>query len=356
MQGIKKICAILVLASNCMIAKCDEAYQKDVAKKQQQVRELEQAQRSQAAWTGVAGFVGAAAGAAIGCWLAAPDVVEVQEYKVDRVTTLTPRYHEQDGTLFSKKARQLQTQLDHLHQYNQQFNLYNHEYAIVANVYKLGFRLDQIDADFFKKLAQDQKTLSDVGYAIWWHKIQLLEPQKNICLANANKLIAYFNHHEAFIQGYSMVNFYNAYALNLANSATIMIYPPVLPTWIRSQYSQSPEAYPLISYTNKVEADKKRLVRLQRNAWSLYPELMAKTQKTMYVIEHILASIYDSGEYQQQVERQRRDRLLAEQYRIEQERLELIRKQNQLLEQANRLAAEKNRIEHERQQSYYRHE
>ena len=334
MNSLKKIFITTMVASNLIVVAYDESSKQDAEIKkraQQYALEREQSQKTTAIWVGV---IGAVAGTAIGYWLgtseAAPEVTYYVEQKVDIY-----QYE-----YLSPKARHVKMQLDTLVKYGQNFNLYDDysEQAVINNLYKLGVRLDQIDANFYSNLVQDNKTLSDAGYSIWWHGLKNLEDQKNLYLSNSKKLISYFNRHQDFIYGYQIINFYDK----------LPLYAQDVPAWARHQYSG--KQYPLISFMQDVKIDKQQLMNLQRYAGQYIAQKACTTQRMLDNVIHIL---YNSYAYQQEVDQKRQDELLIEYNRVERELLEIARKQARALDEANRLAAERNRIEWERNQNYH---
>ena len=332
-HNLKKIFAAMMFATNLMLTAHDEnsQYQVDMKKREQQYAlEREQSQKSTAIWAGV---IGAVAGTAIGYWLgvseAAPEITYIIEPKID-----TYQYEQ-----LSPKARQVKSQLDALAKYGQSFNVYDDycEQAIINNLYKLGIRLDQIDSNFYSKLAQDNKILSDAGYTIWWNSFKCLEDQKNLYLANSKKLINYFNRHQDFITGCQIINYYDK----------LPLYAYDLPAWAFNQYRD--KQYPLLAFMQGVKIDKQQLTHLQRYSGQYISQKAYATQR---MIDNVIDILYNSYAYQQEVGQKKQDELLEEYNRIEQERLEIARKQARALEEANRLAAERNRIERERNQNY----
>lgn len=354
MNRLKKIFLTVLCTMNFVVFPSDDYGRKNLEKKQkeqQYILEKEQDKKSAAMWAGVAGVVGAVAGTAVGYWLANSDADYQSTYVV--INNIEPQFYDPCVCDFlSPKARQIKSQLDGLAQYGQSFDLSDNEHAIISNLYKLGFRLHQIDNTFYSKLAQDYKVLHDAGYSIWWHSLTMLEAQKNCYLSNSKKIINYFNRHEDFIRSHRIINSYEAFPLEPWNMPRIMIYPPQLPSWIRCACSRD-NRYPLIVYKSNLESDKQVLVRLQRNSWNLYPMLVEKARVMQRILDYAIMTIEESFEYKQEVDRKRQDELQAEWNRIEQERLDIARKQARALEEANRLAAERNRIERERDQ-YYR--
>ena len=355
MNGFKKICTLTILISNLALFGYDQQSQRDLEQKrkeQEHAQELQRAHRSATIWTGVAGFVGAAAGAVIGSW-----VTSLESDKKTHVDVCCVEYAAPcECDFISPRERYIAEQLDGLVKYSQDFYFHDDygaaEQNIIINLHKLGYQLDQIDIDFFDKLAQDNKILSDAGYSIWWYGLKNLEYQKDVYLAKSNKIIAYFNKHQDFIRSCQIINFYEKLPSNFWNMPTIMIYPPRLPDWVKAQCYHSCKQYPLSDYARVVEAHKTELEQLQQSRRMQRSILVDRLHKTHFIIDSLLAIIYSSFEYQQEVEHQKQEELLAEYRRIEEEKLEIARKQNELLQQANRLAAEKNRIERERYQNY----
>jgi hypothetical protein len=342
MHRLKKIFTITMLTSSLIALACDDNYKQESERKkreQQYAFEREQAQKTTAIWAGV---IGAVAGTALGYLIASSDVTpEFKYYSVEKNNCY--QYEPQ-----SAKDRQIQRQLDNLAKYGQSFN-FNDDYCvgifsatpeqnIIANLRKLGIRLDQIDAHFYNKLAQDNKILSDVGYSIWWNNLKNIEHQKDIYLSNSNKIIAYFTRHEDFIRGCQIINFYNTLPLNAYD----------LQAWIRAQYPYDKQ-YPLSTFKDKIEADKQQLMRLQRYSGQYIIERSHTTQR---ILNHVINILYNSYAYQQEVDQKRQNELLVAYNRIEEERLNIARKQARAYDEVNRLAAEINRIERERNQNY----
>lgn len=352
MNSLKKIFTTTMLMTNLIALACDDNHKSDAARKkreQQYALEREQDRVSTAIFAGV---LGAVAGTALGYFVGSYDAAPESAYcPVERFDTYQPE-------LLSPKARQVKMKLDCLAKYGQFFTIQDYcgagisctiaEQEIITNLYKLGIRLDQIDSNFYSNLAHDHKVLSDAGYSIWWHGLENLERQKDLYLSNSNKLIAYFNRHQDFIRGCQIINYYYGLSAEIYNSPTIMIYPPVLPAWVYAQVDHCHQ-YPLIAFTNKVEADQKALMRLQRYAGQYILQARCATQR---ILNHVLDLLYNSYAYQQEVDRKRQDELLAEYNRIEQERLQIARNQARICDEANRLAAERNKIERDRNNNY----
>jgi len=334
MNSLKTIFITTMAASNLIVFAHDEnaKQQADIKKREQQYAlEREQSQKSTAIWAGV---IGAVAGTAIGYWLgtseAAPEITYYVEPKIDIY-----QYE-----YLSPKARQVKMQLDKLAKYGQNFNLYDDysEQAVINNLYRLGIRLDQIDGNFYTKLAQDNKALSDAGYSIWWHGLKNLEDQKNLYLSNSKKLISYFNRHQDFIYGCQIINFYNK----------LPLYAHEVPVWARNQYLG--KQYPLIACMQDIKIDKQHLMSLQRYSGQYIAQKACATQR---MLDNVIDILYNSYAYQQEVDQKRQDELLIEYNRAERELLEIARQQTRALNEANRFAAERNRIEWDRSQNYH---
>lgn len=340
MNSLKKIFTVTMLASNLfVVARSDDDFQR------QYELERARAQQSSTIWAGV---LGAAVGGLLGYWVGLSEADAAIEYS--SVPTLDYSYES-----LSPREREVKYQLDSLAKYGQYFNIRDDYYAgvfssisaekIIGNLYRLGIRLDQVDSQFYIKLAQENKILSDAGYSIWWHSLKNLEGQKDLYLSNSNKIIAYFNRHKDFIRGCQVINYYHAVSAEMHNSPTIMIYPPVLPAWFYAQINYSHQ-YPLLACKNKIEADKQILACLQQRYSGRY--VVEGAHSTQQILDHLLNVLYNSYAYQQEVAQKQQDELRAEYNRIEQERLAIARQQARALEEANRLAAERNRIERER--------
>ncbi|MDP3788613.1 MAG: hypothetical protein Q8Q60_04860 [Candidatus Chromulinivorax sp.] len=347
MNSFKKIFTVAMLASNLIaVARDDNSqFQAELRKRERQYElEREQAQKSTPIWAGV---IGGVVGGLLGYWVGSSEAGSDVEYRI--VENIDYSYE-----LLSPREREIKSRLDMLAKYGQNFNTHDYsatifspisEQEIIVNVQKLGFRLDQIDAQFYTKLAQENKILSDIGYSIWWYSLKNLECQKDLYLSNSNKIIAYFNRHQDFIRGCQLINLYHDVSSKIYNSPTIMIYPPVLPAWIYTQVDPCNQ-YPFMAFKNKVEADRTMLLRLQQRYTGRY--VVERVSATLCIVDHVLNILYNSYPYQQEVAQKQQEELLAEYKRIEQERLAIARKQAQALEEANRLAAERNRIERER--------
>ena len=343
MNSFKKIFTTTMLTSSLIVFAHDESQKQEAQKRkreQEYALQAQQSQKSAAIWAGV---IGAVAGSAIGYWIGSsgsdtetkeqPRVVE--RIEIPQQESLSPR------------ARHIQSQLDALAQYGQSFNVCDDyragiattdEQNIIINLHKLGIRLDQIDAHFYNKLAQDNKVLSDAGYAIWWYGLKNLEYQKELYLANSHKIIAYFNRHQDFIRGCQTINFYD----------TLPLHAYDLVDWAKDKHVG--QQYPLIAFKNKVEADKQQLAKLlQRYSGNSITDRARTTQRFM---NQVLEVVYNSYAYQQEVDQKRQEELLAEYRRVEAEKLEIARREAYAREEANRLAAERNRIERERYQNY----
>ncbi len=334
MNNFKKIFIVIMAAGSLITFAYDEQSKQDaeIKKREQQYRlEREQSQKATTIWAGV---IGAVAGTAIGYWLGSDDTNSETTYYID---TQLDRYQYDQLT---PKARKIKSQLDGLVKYGQNFDVYDDcsEQAIINNLYKLGIRLDQIDSSFYSKLEQEYKTFSDAGYSIWWHGFKSLENQKNLYLSNSKKLIKYFNRHQDFIYACQIINFYD----------NLPLYACDVPGWVRKQYCN--KQYPLISFLQKVRVDKQKFMCL-KSYHGQY--IVQKAFATERMLDNVIDLLYNSNAYQQEVVQKRQDELLAECNRLEQERLEIAKKQARALEDANRLAAERNRIERECNQ-YYR--
>ncbi len=337
MNSAKKIVTVTMLATHlCSFTRDDNSQlQAELRKRERQYElEREQAQKSTTIWAGV---IGGVVGGLLGYWVGASQPGSDVEYHV--VETFDYSYQS-----LSPREREIKSRLDSLAKYGQYFNLQDYsatvfspfsEQEIITNLYKLGFRLDQIDAQFYTKLAQDNKVLSDAGYSIWWYSLKNLERQKDWYLATSNKIIAYFNRHEDFIRGCQLINYYDKLPVNAYD----------LPMWIRAQYGYD-KKYPLMTFKNKVEADRTMLLNVQQCYTGRY--VVERACATQRILDHVIGILYNSYAYQQEVEQKRQEELLAEYKRIEQERLKIAKQQARALEEANRLAAERNRLARER--------
>lgn len=335
MNCYKKLLVVAMLATHADSFTRSESPEELRERERQYQLEREQAQRSTTMW---AGIIGAAVGGLIGYWIGSEDG---QDYYED-----SSYLHDFDYAyeLLSPREREIKYKLDALSKYGQVFSINDYsatifspirEQEILMNLQKLGFRLDQINETFYTQLASDNKILSDAGYSIWWHSLHRLQAQKDLYLTNSNKIIGYFNRHKDFIQGCQLVNFYDKLPLNAYD----------IPGWARAQYSYDYQ-YPLTTFKNKVEADRRVFVQLQQRYVGRY--VSERFGATLRLLDHVLYIVYNSYAYQQEVELQRQAELRAEYQRMEQERLNIARKQAQALEEANRLAAERNRLERER--------
>ena len=344
MNSFKKIFTTIMLTTSLIVFAHDANRQEQEVQKrkreQEYAQQAQQSQKSAAIWAGV---IGAVAGSAIGYWIGSSDAtpeVKQQPCVVERIVI-------SQQEVLSPRARHIQSQLDGLSKYGQNFNLYDDyragvattdERNIIINLHKLGFRLDQIDSHFYNKLAQDNKALSDAGYAIWWYGIKNLEYQKDEYLANSHKIIAYFNRHQDFIKGCQVINFYD----------TLPLHAYDLVDWAKDKHVG--QQYPLIAFKNKVESDKQQLAKLlQRYSGNSIADRACTTQRFM---NQVLDVVYNSYAYQQEVDQKRQEELLAEYRHFEAEKLEIARREAYAREEANRLAAERNRIERERYQNY----
>lgn len=342
MNKFKKIFITILCLNNLIIFTSDEHLaQREIERKkreQQYVKERQQPQKSTAIWTGVAGIVGAVTGTAVGYWLANLD----NDYQPNTVVVENSYSYDSDEyEALNPKARQVKSDLDKLAKYGQFFDLHDNEQVLISNLHKLGFKLHEIDTNFYHQLAQENKALNDAGYSIWWHGLKSLEAQKNSYLLNSKKMIAYFNRHENFIQSCQIINSYDALPLTALD----------LPSWIRVQY-HGKKRYPLIAYKEKIELDRQFLMKLQRNSWAQYPLLVEVSQATKRTLDHAIEVVYGSEFYQREIDQKRQEELLERRNCIEQERLEVAKREARALEEANRLAAERNRIERERNKNY----
>jgi len=321
MNTVQKIFKVTLLMTNLMLISYDR----------EREYERDQSQKSTMLW---AGIVGAAAGTAIGYWLANLDShVPKEQYVVEH-------FEYADSALSSPKAYQVKKELDSLMLYGQYFDLYDTESAVIINLHKLGFQLHQIDKNFYGQLRQNHKILNDAGYSIWWYSLKSLEHQKDLYLSNSHRLIAYFNKHEDFIRTCQIINSYDS----------LPLYAADLCSWIRS-VSRGNKLYPLIAYKDQVQADQNKLVRFERNCSLCYPSLCDHVKVVTKTLDNVIEIICCSAEYQQEIAQKRHDELLAEYNRIEQEKLDVAKHQARALEEANRLTAERNRIERERYQN-----
>ncbi|MBP6869377.1 hypothetical protein KBC04_00620 [Candidatus Babeliales bacterium] len=294
--------------------------------------EQQSSQSSSAKWAGIAGAVGLVAGTALGYWLSELDCNQPQTTIEPYVVYETNVYEVQQE---SGKSRQIRSQLNELAKYGQYFDVSDHEQAVISTLNKLGFSLGNIDSDFYHTLNADYKILHDAGYSIWWHNLKNLEDQKNLYLSNSKKIISFFYRHGDFIKTCQIINSYN----------DMLAYRYNLDSWVALQ-CRSRILYPVLNYAEKVETDVQQLHRLQRNF--LYPALAQKVQTLTAALDYLLEFIYQSDQYRHEVAQKRQDELMAEYHRIEQEKLEIARRQAELQEQANSIARERNRIEQDK--------
>lgn len=330
MNILKKILITALFFDSMVSFATDDRKDLERKSKKESLQSIESNRNSTAIWAGIAGAaVGMVAGAAISSWLSELDTPESVEY-VSSCVSYDVDLHEYQNQ--SPKARQIKQQLDALRRYGQSFDLYENEQGVIAILNKLGVRLYQIDTDFYAQLESDYKTLSDIGYSIWWHSIKDLEAQKNLYLANSYKIVSFFRRHHTFIQACQIINSYN----QLSNGS----FDIVNLVYMQARHNQQ---YPLIDYKNKIESDAKILNSLQYSR--LYPVLTQKIQIICNFLDCVVQSIYRSNEYQHQVMQKKQDELMVEFNRIEQEKLDIARKQIKLQEETNRIMAEKNRIE-----------
>lgn len=335
MNRLKKISAAFLLLSN-VAASADDNYRRSSDKKHQE-EQNQQHDNSTAVWAGVAGFVGAVAGVAVGSWLAQNH--EQEQSRSTVVIVQSPAYSDQPELCY--KGRQIKTKLDQLAKYGHNFQLTNDFDSLVINLYKLGYRLYDIDSNFFHQLAQDHKVLSDAGYSIWWNSLTSLEDQKKLYLANSKALISYFNRNQDFITSCQIVNSY----------VQILEYCSDPLSFIRLNYRNSQE-YPVLFYVDKVALDINKLIRLQHKFRLLDDAFIGRLQRTEKKLENLLQILYSSRDYRDELHQKRQAEIFEQYNHLEQERLEIARKQADALEQANRLAAERNRIEQMRNQFY----
>ena len=335
MHRLKKALGIVLLLGN--LVACAEDNYTDRTRTKVQEKQCQQAHSSTALWAGVAGFVGAVAGVAVGSWL-----TQNQEEIASRSTILVAQpVEKQELPLLSYKGRQIKEKLNQLSKYGNDFELRNNFQTLVINLYKLGFRLDDIDSNFFNLLAQDHKVLNDAGYSIWWNSFTSLENQKNVYLTNCKALISYFYRNQNFIQSCQIVNSYDR----------LPEYFSDLPSWIRLQYRGN-QQYPLLFYADKVQADIYKLARLRNIFRSFHQPFLDRLERTERKLENLLQTLYNCCDYSDEVSRKRQVELLEQYNRLEEKKLEIARKQADALEQANRLAVERNRIEQMRNQFY----
>lgn len=329
MDITKKIIMMTVLISGSVSFSSDNRKHSEKKKKQEAVVQKEQDRDFGALWAGIAGAaVGFVAGTAIGNWLA--DLDEQSSYDVQYaiVYEVDPYVYES----LSPKALEVKMRLDSLQKYGQCFDLSDNEQAVLSTLSKLGVRLQQIDANFYRDLEREYQTLSDAGYSIWWHSLKQLESQKKLYLNNCKNVLSFFHQHYDFIQACQIINSYNQ----------VSVYGGDLSSWLYSQGHEYRQ-YPLLDYKEKVESDRRILGRLQRS--HIYPALAQKIQSMMSMLDNLVRSLCRSDEYQYQVAQKRQDELTAEYNRIEEEKLEIARKQLKLQQEANRIAQERNRIE-----------
>jgi hypothetical protein len=334
MNRLKKTLAAFLLLTNVAISANDN-YKCSMGKKHKEEQNHER-NNSAAVWAGVAGFVGAVAGVAVGSWI-------VQNQEQEQSSSIIIAQPSSFGCQqeLSCKGREIKTKLDRLAKYGHSFELTNDFDSLVINLYKLGYRLYDIDSSFFHQLAQDHKVLSDAGYSIWWNSLTSLEDQKNLYLANSKALISYFNRNQDFITSCQIVNSYVQILEHCSDPLS----------FIRLNYRNSQE-YPVLFYVDKVALDINKLIRLQHKFRLLDQAFIGRLQRTEKKLENLLQILYSSRDYRDELNRKQQVEIFEQYNRLEQEKLEIARKQADALEQANRLTAERNRIEQMRNQFY----
>lgn len=344
MNRLKKISNSIILAASLFTFVVD-IYCRPVptSQKYEDVYAQAKAESQQQADAFWAGAIGAFAGAAIGYLIGSADSHATVECQV------VEKFDMYQPELLSAKASRVKYDLDSMAKYGQHFNLYDSyrtgailEEEVIVNLYKLGFRLDQIDDSFYTKLAQEHKILSDAGYTIWWNGFKMLERQKDLYLSTSHKISAYFNRHEDFIRACQLINYYDE----------LPSYSYDLFSWIQSSYRYRYH-YPLLHFVNKIEADMQKLARFITRYSGEYVVMRARA--TQRLLQHVYSILYNSYAYRQEVQEKQHNELLDEQRkqreayeRAEQERFAIIRKQTQALQEANQLAEQRNRIERER--------
>jgi len=330
MDILKKILITFLFFDSIASFASDDRTTIENKKKKQSVQSINQNSNVASIWAGVAGAaVGMVAGVVMGSWLADNDAIEPVESHASCCLDLSEYQN------LSPKALKISQKLNKLMRYGQFFDLQDNEQAVITTLHKLGIHLHDIDANFYIQLQGDYKTLSDIGYSIWWHNFKDLEAQKNLYLANSQKIVSFFRRHYTFIQACQIINSYDQL---LSCSCDIINLVS-----IQGNYNQQ---YPLIDYKNKIESD----VRILRHAQStrLYPVLAQKFQIICNFLDSVVQFICRSNEYQHQIIQKKQDELRIEFNRIEQEKLDIARQQIKLQEETNRILAEKNRIEAER--------
>ncbi len=335
MKLLKKVVGIVLLLSNLLMLSQDTY--KHSSRKKNQKDEVESVNNSTALWAGIGGFVGAVAGVAVGSWLMQGQDEVLSNSTVVLIEPLKPK----EEPVLSYKGRRVQEKLNQLSKYGNSFELRNDFQSLTINLYKIGFRLDDIDSNFFSLLAQDHKVLHDAGYSIWWNSFTSLEEQKSLYLANCKALISYFNRNRKFIESCQIVNLYDRLPEYFTN----------LSCWIRLQCHISQE-YPLIFYAEQVQSDMNKLMSMKQSFCNFHQPFVDRLQKTYKKLENLLRVLYSSADYRNEINQKRQQKLLEELHRLEEEKLKIACKQAEALEEPNRLAAERNRIEQKRDQWY----